>query len=460
MLGTVHEKYAVEHFKKSKIIIVNSGADLMPSLVNGKADVAITNGIVAEHIIKKDNRITVFVPCLETEHVGFIFNKKRKDIKNKFNVFFRKLQASGEFAKIVDKWAHHANSAHIPKLKNDGSGGRVVLACTASGPPYVLMKDGEMGGSDIEMAERFASAYNMKMEIVIANFSGIISGVATGKFDMAGNEMSITDERAKVVDFSIPYDGAPIAAIARKQDIYDQTDDNGKIKNSGFIKDVEESFYNNVIAEKRYMLLADGLWTTAVISVLSSFFGTILGVLLCFFRMRHNRYVQKTVSYIVDFLRGIPPVVLLMILFYIIFTSPDVSAVLVSIISFSLIFAGYVSEMFRTSVESVDNGQWEAGLSMGFTKTQTFRYFIMPLAIERALPVYKGEFIGLIKNTAIVGYIAVQDLTKAGDIIRSATFDPFFPLILVTIIYFLLIWLLTRIISLIRIRTAAIRHSL
>ena len=113
-------------------------------------------------------------------------------------------------------------------------------------------------------------------------------------------------------------------------------------------------------------------------------------------------------------------------------------------------FAAYVSEMFRTSISSISYGQTEAGLAMGFGKVKTFRYVVLPQAIDRVLPVYRGEFISLVKMTSIVGYIAVQDLTKASDIIRSRTFDAFFPLIVVAIIYFLLAWLLSLLLGLIK----------
>lgn len=103
-------------------------------------------------------------------------------------------------------------------------------------------------------------------------------------------------------------------------------------------------------------------------------------------------------------------------------------------------FAAYVSEMFRTSIKSVDKGQQEAGIAGGFTKVQTFIYIVMPQALRQVLPVYKGEFISLVKMASVVGYIAVQDLTKAGDIIRSRTFDAFFPLIMIAVLYFIVSW--------------------
>ena len=99
--------------------------------------------------------------------------------------------------------------------------------------------------------------------------------------------------------------------------------------------------------------------------------------------------------------------------------------------------------MFRSAILSIDKGQHEAGIAGGFTTLQTFIYIVMPQAVSQVLPVYKGEYISMVKMTSIVGYIAVQDLTKAGDIIRSRTFDAFFPLIMVAVLYYLISWLLT-----------------
>ena len=140
----------------------------------------------------------------------------------------------------------------------------------------------------------------------------------------------------------------------------------------------------------------------------------------------------------ISVLRGIPVVVLLMLIFYVVFASVNISPVLVAVLAFGMNFAAYVSEIFRSGIEGVDKGQSEAGIAMGFTRTQTFGFIILPQMIQRILPVYKGEFISLVKMTSIVGYIAVQDLTKASDIIRSRTFDAFFPLIMVAVLYFLI----------------------
>ena len=129
-----------------------------------------------------------------------------------------------------------------------------------------------------------------------------------------------------------------------------------------------------------------------------------------------------------------------MLLYYVAFGSINVNPVVVAVIGFALNFTAYVAEIYRTGIEGLDKGQAEAGIALGFSRIRTFRYIIMPQMIHRVLPVYKGEFISLVKMTSIVGYIAVQDLTKASDIIRSRSFDAFFPLMMVAILYYLISW--------------------
>ncbi len=140
-------------------------------------------------------------------------------------------------------------------------------------------------------------------------------------------------------------------------------------------------------------------------------------------------------------------VVLLMILYYVIFGKSGMAAMWVAVIGFSLNFGAYVSEILRSGIESIDGGQREAALALGFSENQAFFRFIFPQAAVRQLPVYRGEMISLLKNTSIVGYIAIQDLTKMSDIIRSRTYEAFFPLIATAIIYFIIAWMISLIVK-------------
>ena len=149
-----------------------------------------------------------------------------------------------------------------------------------------------------------------------------------------------------------------------------------------------------------------------------------------------------------DFINGIPTLVLLLILFYVVFANSGMSASLVAIVAFAMCFASSAGNIFDTSISSVPQGQTEAGLSLGFTPFKTFMGIVFPQALRKGLPLYTGECISLLKNTSIVGYIAIADLTRASDLIRSRTFDALIPLLVITIIYFILAWLIRKTLSL------------
>ncbi len=205
---------------------------------------------------------------------------------------------------------------------------------------------------------------------------------------------------------------------------------------------IAESFYNNFIVEDRYMHIINGLGTTLVITVFAVLLGTLLGGGICWMRMNRRKWLRTVASVYIDIMRGTPVLVMLMIMYYVVLAPVNASGILVAIITFAMNTAAYICEMLRTSIEGIDKGQTEAGLSLGLSKTQTFFHIVLPQAVRNVIPVYQGEVVSLLKSTSIVGYIAVMDMTKASDIIRARTFEAFFPLILVAVVYFMIAWLI------------------
>ncbi len=205
-----------------------------------------------------------------------------------------------------------------------------------------------------------------------------------------------------------------------------------------FMERLHDAFYNNLILEDRYKLILNGLGTTLTITVFAVILGTIIGGIICWMRMSRRKWLQDFAKAYIFLMRGTPVLVLLMIMFYVVLAPANISGIIVSIITFSLNSAAYFAEMMRISIQSIDKGQTEAGLSLGLTQIQTFFHIIFPQAVRNVTPVYIGEIVSLLKGTAIVGYVAVMDMTKASDIIRARTFDAFFPLLLVAAIYLLI----------------------
>lgn len=205
---------------------------------------------------------------------------------------------------------------------------------------------------------------------------------------------------------------------------------------------VAESFSNNLIVEDRYRMILDGLQVTLLITLCAAVLGTILGGVVCWMRMSRHAWLRQTARVYIDLMRGTPVLVLLMLMYYVVMAPLDASGIVVAIVTFAMNTAAYISEMLRTTIQGIDRGQTEAGLALGFTPRQTFLKIVLPQVVRAVMPVYQGEIISLLKGTSIVGYIAVADMTRASDLIRSRTFDAFFPLIVTAIIYFVVAWLI------------------
>lgn len=197
----------------------------------------------------------------------------------------------------------------------------------------------------------------------------------------------------------------------------------------------------NLLTEDRWQVLLDGLGMTLKVSLLAILFATLWGAVLCAMRLSRKRVLSRTAGTYIELMRSLPILILLLVSFYIIFATSPLSKVQIAVVCFSLYFGAYFSEVFRTGIESVDKGQREAGAALGMSRGQIFGRIILPQALLRCLPLYKTQAVALIKGTSIVGYVSVMDLTKAGDFIRGRTFDAFFPLLLVALIYLILSWL-------------------
>ncbi len=452
MLGSVHDSYARNKYPNSEILQYHTVPDMIMALTSGKVEVAVIGDVTLKNIMKNDDRIGIYEDSLYSNPLGCGFNKENSALRDQFNAFLREIKANGIYDDMVNRWMIK-DIYEMPQIDTSPKNGELkVGVVTSVGFPFSGIQDGKNAGFDIELSQRFAAHLGKMFVPVDLVFSSMLASIKTNKIDMASCSMMITEERLKQIDFSDPYYSAAACIIALKKNIGKEqsakmgyTDDgphNGQTKKS-FLQGISESFYSNIILEKRYLLIIDGLKLTVLLSLLSAIFGTMIGGLICFMRMSQKNILSMTAKVYISILRGTPVLVLLMIIYYVVFASININPALVAVIAFGLNFGAYSSEMFRTSIESVDIGQKEASIAIGFTKVQAFIHVILPQALRHALPVYKGEIISLVKMTSIVGYIAVQDLTKASDIIRSRTFDAFFPLLMVAFIYLSLAWVLT-----------------
>ena len=213
------------------------------------------------------------------------------------------------------------------------------------------------------------------------------------------------------------------------------------------VDSVAESFSNNLIAEDRYKMILEGLQVTLLITLFAVLLGTLLGGVVCWMRMNRRTWLRRTATTYIELMRGTPVLVLLMLMYYVVMAPVDATGIVVAIVTFAMNTSAYISEMLRTGIQGIDRGQTEAGLALGYTQRQTFLKIILPQVVRAVMPVYQGEVVSLLKGTSIVGYIAVVDMTRASDLIRSRTFDAFFPLIVTAAIYFLVAWVIGQLLT-------------
>ena len=206
----------------------------------------------------------------------------------------------------------------------------------------------------------------------------------------------------------------------------------------------QNAIYKNFIKDDRWRYITDGLGVTLKVTFFAVLIGIVLGVLVAIVRSTYDRtgklrILNALCKIYLTVIRGTPVVVQLMIIYFVIFASTNVSKVLAAVLAFGINSGAYVAEICRSGIMSIDIGQLEAGRSLGFSYAKTMWYIILPQAFKNVLPALGNEFIVLLKETSVAGYIALEDLTKGGDIIRSRTYSALFPLLAVALIYLILV---------------------
>ena len=217
---------------------------------------------------------------------------------------------------------------------------------------------------------------------------------------------------------------------------------------------VFDSIYDTLISGQRWLLLLQGLGVTIYIAIVAIILGTILGAVFALFKISKNPVLRIVAEIYTTVIRGIPLATQLMIFYFVVFAPLGLDRVLVATLAYGINSGAYCTEIFRAGIQGVDSGQMEAGRSLGLNYWQTLTMIIFPQAAKAVLPTYTSEFIVLIKETSVASFIAVMDLTKAGDMIRNATYNAWIPLLSCALIYLCLTLGLTKLFSILEKRMA------
>ena len=442
--GSVFDTVVPQFIEDPQFEYYNSFSDAAQALDNGKVDAYVMDDAPAR-LVMRDYPSQRILRQITNEEYAFIFGNSAKGEKAlvQFNEFIRRLKADGTLKEIEGVWLGAVEEKKVVDYSGlpDTNGTLRFVTCTGTGAPFSYVKDGQLVGYDLDLAVRFCREYGYGLKVEDMNVAGMLTALNAGKCDFGGAGVTITEERKQSgLKFAEPnHDGGAVVVVNSGTKANTAASGLTDAASDG----LRESFEKTFIREERWKLFVGGVGVTLLITVLSVVFGTVGGFLLYLVYRRRNRVFNGVLDFIAGLQEKTPVVVILMILYYVVFSSSELNGIWVSIIGFSVMFALSFVGTVDAGVNEVDRGQTEASLALGFTSMRSFLLVTLPQAARLFLPNYKSSIVSLLKDTAVVGYIAVQDLTKVGDIVRSRTYEAFFPLIATALIYIVLAWLLT-----------------
>ena len=431
--GSTFDRDVLSWFPHAQLFYYNSLPDLAVALNTGKIDAFPTDSISLEMMGEQGTKLRALDRFMDEYSCGFVFDKtpEGEALRDEFDDWMDRSRESGALDEKLEKWIHAPEEEKtMPDYRSlPGEKGVLKFATEAGFPPFDYMREDEVVGYEVEMAIDFCTDRGYGIEIIPMNFDGILPALQSGKIDFAASGFAITQERMESINFSQPYYHGGTKIVVK---------DNQNTGAMSFLGGIQESFEKTFLREQRWKLFLRGIGSTLLITVSSLLLGTVLGFLVFLLCRRGSALTDRVTRGCLWLVQGMPVVVLLMVLYYLIFANVAIGGTAVSVIGFTILFGASTFGLMKMGVGAVDSGQYEAASALGYTDTRTFFKIILPQALPHVADAYRGEVVGLIKATAVVGYIAVQDLTKMGDLVRSRTYEAFFPLIAVTVIYFLL----------------------
>ena len=425
-------------------------ADALQALLTGKADVMVNDEIFLNRNFRDEYGVKIAFKGEGRFPTALLFRKDNHELADALNEVQREMAQDGRLDSLLTFWLdeHYLDEDTHTHIPAEREGKPLKVACISNMAPISFLVGNDWYGIEPDIIRELARYLHRPVEFHLYDFSSAIMALRNGMADVLSGCIFITEERKEEYLFADPYHAYGSA--------YFIMDRNAQKAGAAFWDRIRISLEKNLVKENRWKYITSGLLTTIIITILAILLGSVLGVGLCAMTRSRRRWLRGVASVYNWFMAGIPMLVLLLILFYVVFAGSGLNPVAVAIIAFALNFASGASDVYETSLDAIPNGQTEAGLALGFTRLQTFTHIVLPQAVRRGLPLYQGQCISLLKGTSIVGYIAIQDLTRAGDIIRSRTFDAVVPLLLVTVIYFLLAWLLGILIQLLTPKKSAL----
>ena len=433
MLGSAQEPYIAKVFPKAREMQFRTINEMLIALDSGQIDAFLHSGENIRSAMKeKPGHFRMLDEQVGETPVGMAISPRTKypELLSQVNTFLKEMKESGDLDEMYQRWMVEGSKdmPRIPEAKDPVG----ILSVGTSGElvPNSYYQDGELVGYDIELTKRFAYAYNYAVEFRPEGIDARLSDTEFGRVDMLSGGIGETPERAEKVIFpDTALYGTPINVAVRAD---------GAAGSGNIFERIILSLEKTLIRENRWKMILSGLAVTFQLSLGTFVLGCLMGFVFCMLKRSSNRVLSGFMKAFIDLIDGIPVLLVLLICFYVVFSKFSFKEIPVAIIAFSIAFGCRVAVVLDTGLNSVNRGEIEAAEAMGLSPFQVFTKIQFPQAVNLTFDMFKTQVVLMIKNTSIVGYIAVQDLTKVSDIIRARTYESFFSLVFTAVIYFLI----------------------
>ena len=446
--GSVYDKYIQAKIPGTSERFFPTLTDAVTAVEMGKVDAAVQRSYACQLAVNRRGGTVALMDETVKDMQECYFFPKGSTLRQAFDEQVRRFWEDGTIDELTKKWASADDSIKtLPAQDWDAPNGTLKFVTTGQLEPFsYLGAHGSATGYDVDLALLICKELGYRLSIQMIGMDGIVAGVQSGKADFGGT-LTYTDERAQAVDFSESVMPVYVSVIVKAEPVGGSVTDS----DGGLLSGIAESLRKTFVTENRWQLILSGWGVTVLISVCSGVLGLLLALLTVILRSSGKSWAETLVNGYQSILGGIPIAVVLMLLYYVVFGAIDLAGEVVSIIAFTLSFGATAGATMWTGIRSIDAVQTESGLLLGYTPGEVFRKIVLPQAALRFLPQLTSQLVSLVKETSVVGFIAVQDLTRAGDLIRSRTMEAFFPLVAIALIYYglcrLVAWLLRKLVN-------------
>ena len=440
--GYVFDETIKQNIPEAKISYYIDRESAYKALAIGEIQAFVDDEPVIRARLRNADDIKLLNERLEDSDYAFVFPKNAdgEKLSGEFSEYIKKLKEDGSLEQIDEKWF---GTATDNKRSDDASelpatNGKLTIAYEGDNIPFVYNSAGRPVGYEVDLAIGFCREYGYGLEFVENSFSEVLDGVMEGEYSAGFGAVTVTEERAKRMIFSEPYYSGGISVCVSSQN-NNNTDNSMK-------SEIERRFKRTFIDHDRYKLFLKGILITVIIFLLAAFLGTPLGILLYVGSERGNLVTRSIAKLVPKIIYCMPAIMIIMLIYYNYYTGMYYGGIIASVIGFTLVVAEGVYRVIRRNVSEIEEGLLEAKFRLEYMDKKEFFVALKEKRGERLVRDYREELINVLKLTSVVGYISVQDMTKVFETIRNESYELFVPLLATTLVYFILVWLLARLI--------------